>query len=209
MSLLAPILSLSLSLLACGGSDAPLRSEPTAPTVQFDEAAADGAAPVWTDLQGLFPERAAALPEGLAALQPGMNGARAREILEAAHQPGAKILGEMAGQDLVLSSILDGMPEALASLVLADQGKVLTEVQIELPDDVAVPMLTTRWGDPTEVQPQDDGKMRYLWRADGAPWVATLLPAVTKATALRAGEQRAVVRYQPAEPDAGKAAPTP
>jgi hypothetical protein len=170
-----------------GETDAPIRSRPTEPTVEFGDPHAPDPAIVWTDLEDLFPQRPAALPELLAALEPELNGARAREILEAAHQPGAKVFGEMTKGDLVLSSILRGMNTVQASVVLADGGKTLREVHVELPDEVAIPMLTTRWGEAAAVEHVDGGSARYTWQAAGGGWQATLYPEITTG--------RALVRY--------------
>lgn len=177
-----------LATLGCGTEPAgPIKSRPTEPTVAFPDPTVEQAGILWTDLETLFPPRPAALPEALATLVPGTPGARAREVLEAAHEPGIKIFGEMNESDLVLSSILAGMNTVQISVVLAEDATVLTEVHVELPDDVAVPMLDTRWGKASTVAHVDGGQARYTWQSPDSPWEATLYPAI--------GPDRALVRY--------------
>jgi hypothetical protein len=175
-------------VLGCG-EPGPVRSEPVTPTVTFEEGKAEEI--IWTDLEEVFPKKPAALPEKLQALVPGMDGSAARDVLMAAHQPGVKVFAQPVGEDsLAVASILVDTTNVGVTLLMDGEGRRLQSVDISLPDDVAIPMLTIRWGDPTETTMQDGGLARYRW--DGEPWTAELHPDPER--------KKAIVKYTPAKP---------
>lgn len=160
---------------ACGSAPEPvIRSHPTTPTVAFPEPGAAERAVVWTELEELFPKRPASLPDALAGLVPGITGAAARDLVERAHEPGAKILGNRTDTAVQWSTLIADAPNAQVIVTLDAEGAALVGVDVALPDDVAVPMLTTRWGDPDSVRHQDGGAGVYAWSGDG-PWTVELV----------------------------------
>lgn len=164
------MIGILFGLVACGSAD--LRSEPTEATVVFHDPLPADQEIVWTDLEALFPPRPAALPAGLAELVPGMDGARARAVLAAARAPDSKIFTQVIEDTLATGAALADMPNVAATLLLAGKGATLDAIDVSLPDDVAVPMLTARWGPPTRVEPRDGGSPLYVWTGD--PWSAAL-----------------------------------
>lgn len=182
-------------LFACA-QDAP-RSVPTEPTVSFrsDEPAQKV---VWTDLQDLLPATPAALPPSLAELAPGLNGGRAREVLDAAHEPGARIFGDTEQGQTVLASILKGRPTVGASIVLSEDATSLVEVDLTLPRDVAIGLVTDRWGKPDAVEHLDGAREAYRWRPAGSAWWAELQPNPFGEVAPgipRVGPDKALLRF--------------
>lgn len=174
-------------LLACGRSEpAAVQSVPTAPTKEFPK---DEPAVVMTDLGDLFPERPAALPTSLAALTPGMEGQAARAVMEANHEPGVKIFGERGEKGFANTTMLREHKNVSFTLLFDGEGRVLQEVDLSLPDEVAVPMLTTRWGAPTEQVAGDGAKMTLRWNPADGPWRAELIPSATR--------DKAILRYLP------------
>ena len=169
------MLEILIRLVACGAPDPEsLRSEPTAATVTFDEAdelPADQEI-IWTDLEELFPKRPAALPEAISALRPGMDGTQAYAVLEGAHEPGSRLFSELVGETRVVAATLAGTTQVGVTLLLVSRGATLSAIDFSVPDDVAVPMLTTRWGPPDTVEHQDGGAPLYRW--NGEIWTATL-----------------------------------
>lgn len=168
------MVTVMLALVGCGSSDPP-RSVPIPPTVAFPAENVSGDREiVWTDLEEVFPTRAATLPPPLAELRPGMDGTRARAVLEAAHAPGARVFTDSADGTVAVGSLLVDTTNVGVTLLLGDGGKTLSAVDVSVPDEVAVPMLTTRWGPPTGTEYQDGGAPRYQWVVAGEPWTAEL-----------------------------------
>jgi hypothetical protein len=176
-------------VLGCG-EPGPVRSEPVPPTVTFEEEGKTEEI-IWTDLAEVFPQRPAALPARLQALAPGMEGSAARDVLMAAHQPGVKVFAQPVGDSLAVASILADTTNVGVTLLMDAEGKQLQAVDISIPDDVAVPMLTTRWGDPTSTTFQDGGLARYRWEPPGEPWTAELYPDPDK--------KKAIIKFSPAK----------
>lgn len=160
-------------MVACGAPE-PVRSTPTAPTVDLGGDRKQEI--VWTDLAEVFPTRPCALPGPLAGLVPGMGGAAAREVLDAARQPGVRVMGEPRGDAMVFSTLFAGHPTLGITLVLDADGAALREVQLSVPSEVAQPMLTARWGPADEVEFRPEGRSVHRWREPGATWVVELLP---------------------------------
>lgn len=175
-------------LMGCGEPE-PLRSTPASPTVTFEQSVGPQDI-LWTDLQELLPQRPAALPELLSGLRPGMAGAEAREVLMAAHQPGVRVFSQPVGERFAVASMLKGYPSVGVTLILDDEGQQLSAVDLSLPDEVAVPLLINRWGDPAGSTMQDGGKARYRWEVEGEPWSVELWPAE------KAGD-KAVLKFSP------------
>ena len=180
------------TVVGCGSAtQTPLKSTPTAPTVTFPAPEVREGEIVWTELEELFPRAPAALPDALASLVPGQKGAEARDLLEQVREPGAKILGNMTETALEWRTILGGAPDAQVLLTLDPTGAELVAIDVLVPQSVAVPMLTTRWGPPATTQPLDGGGARYGWVGAG-PWAAEL--------ASTGGSGAAAVHFTPREP---------
>ncbi|MEQ1505129.1 MAG: hypothetical protein ABMB14_23040, partial [Myxococcota bacterium] len=158
---------------ACGSAPDTVRSVPTTPTVVFPDPSAKDQEIVWSDAEGVLPATPG-LPAPLAAATPGMAGAAARALLGEVHEPGTKIFGEVSDGNLVLTSVLRGAPNVGVVMILADEGAVLTEVDLTLRDDVAVPMITTRWGAPAATTHGDQARATYRWEPADGPWVVVL-----------------------------------
>ena len=191
--------------VACGTEEP--RSVPTSPTVTFAEPVVADQEIVWSDLEELFPARPASLPTAVAELRPGLDGASARAVLDAARAPGVKLYGQTVGTAEVVGTTLVDTTNVGVSLILEERGARLAAVDVSLPDAVAVPMLTTRWGAPTETGYQDGGAPTYRWVVEGAPWVATLYTA--RADGRPDPDPKAVVKFSPADrPDADQTEPS-
>lgn len=173
-------------LLACGTDPAPIRSVPAPATKDLRP---EEEAVVFTDLAELLPPQMAALPAPFASLTPGMVGEAARAVLEKEHEPGVKLFGEAGETQYALSSLLRGHNNVEVTLIFDLDGQTLREVSLALPDEVAIPMLTSRWGPPTEQVPGDQAKVTMRWIPASGPWKAELLPRATR--------EKAILRYLP------------
>lgn len=174
-------------LLACSSPPSSIQSVPVEATKDLRPPVP---AVVLTDLVDLLPEAPATLPPSLAGLTPKMPGEAARAILEAAHEPGVRIFGEMGEAQYALSTMLRGRTNVGVTLIFDNEGRILQEVDLSVPDEVAIPMLTTRWGAPTEQIPGDGAKMTMKWTPTArTPWRVELIPAASR--------DKAIVRYLP------------
>ncbi|MEQ1567545.1 MAG: hypothetical protein ABMA64_18025 [Myxococcota bacterium] len=186
---------------ACGSPSLP-QSSPTPPTRSFEGAGA-GTSVTWTELEDLLPATPLSLPNGLAGLAPRMNGGEARRVLEAAHQPGAKILGEAGTASVALGSILAQHPNVTATLILDREGAHLLEVDLALPRDEALSLLIARWGEPSSIEMLDGARAVHRWSAPpGSPWRAELQPEPFAPVAPGipgVHPKKALLRYLPAE----------
>lgn len=168
-----------MALLACGEPEG-VRSRPVSPTVTF-ETQPQGI--VWTDLVPLFPQQKVSLPSTLAALRPGMDAASARAILDAAKQPGVKILSQKIEAHTALGTQLAGASDLGVTLIL-DEAGALSAVNLSLPDNVALSLLVDRWGEPSRSEMGDGAIGRYSWADGSQPWQATLMPDPDKKVAI-------------------------
>jgi hypothetical protein len=163
--------------IACSGEPERISSVPSPPAVELGDAAEGDPAVVWTELGGLFSSEVG-LPADLAELTPGTSGARAREILDAAHRPGIQIMGKVMAGHTVLSSELKSFEGVGVTLILDAEGAALQQVDLSLPHDQALVLLGQQWGDPSETS-MAEGKATYTWR--GEPWTVELHDAGDKA----------------------------
>lgn len=161
-------------MLACGAEPGPIKSERTEPTVSLaPEAEGQVEQVVWTDLGTRFPQPGPAMPTALAALVPGQGGAEARDVLQAAKQPGVRIVAQPIDDHLVAQTLLAGDEGLGVTLILDADGASLQQVDLALPTTEAEAALSGRWGPPTETVFDKEIRV-YRWRRDGAPWVAEL-----------------------------------
>lgn len=174
-------------LVGCGSAPSPIRSEPTTPTAEIGGKILATPEIVWSDLGDVFPATPCAPPARLGALVPGTKGADARAALDAAHLPGTRIMGDVRGGKLVVTTILDGHPNVTVLLLLDAEGAALEEIQVSVPQDEALAVLAGRWGEPTSTEFRPEGGSIHRWRAAGAPWAVEILP--TK------DGKKAMVRY--------------
>lgn len=182
--------------LACSSAPTTIQSVPAEPTKDLrpvDQPV------VVTDLVDLLPEAPASLPAPLAGLTPKMAGEAARAILEAAHEPGVRIFGEMGDTQYALTTLIRGYDNVGITLVFSQDGKTLQEVDVSVPDEVAIPMLTTRWGPPTEQVPGDGAKMLMRWTPPSGAWRVELMPYPGQPSQSPLGDRRekAIIRYLP------------
>ncbi len=182
-------------LLSCDREPGPIRSAPTEPTRDLVEQAADEAI-VWTDLTEAFPKVAAAPPVGLEGMKPGLPGAEVRAMLDAAHQPGVPVIGRTAGGHLVFTTLLKDYETVGLTVILDEQGAALEHLEVSLPEEAALTMLSVRWGEPTSMEMDAAGTPIYRWAPPGAAWKVELR-SVDPAQAAR--EQHPSTRATPGE----------
>ena len=175
-------------LVACSVDVKPARvsSVPSEPAVELGGEALAEPTVVWTDIEGMFEEGRVGLPKVLAGLEPGSNGATARDVLMKAQESGTPISAEVKGNHMVLqTSMTWSDTDVGVALILDEAGSALQEVDLSLPDVAAMVVLRGIWGEPEEGPPLKDGRTFYQWK--GSPWNAQFH---------RVGNGRAVVKFQ-------------
>ena len=168
------------------GSEEPLRSAPTEPTMSLKPADTPPGI-VWSDLAASFPEQGPALPASLAALAPGQPAREAVAVLETARHKAGPIRTYELGGHQVSRGLLRERPDVSVSLVFDTTGATLEQVNLNVPQDEALAVLGQRWGPPEVISGQPDGAMGHRWTSDGSPWAAVLMPA---------GEGRGILAFR-------------
>jgi hypothetical protein len=130
---------------------------------------------VVSELEGLLPRRAAALPDPLAELTPGMAEAEARAVLDRARVPNARVLERKGERSAAFAAALAAAPAVMVTVITSGAGRVL-EVDVTLPGEAAVPLVTTAWGEPDAVDYLDGGRSVSRWTPATGPWWAELRP---------------------------------
>lgn len=170
-------------LVACGGTaQGPVSSTPTAPTAELEPEPAPEV--TWSGLVGLVPRGEVAFPESLQGLSLGMPGAEARAVLDRARDPDLPLHAETRAPFRVVGAGLAGFPEVGATLIMDADTEVLLEVDLSLPADQALFVLTESWGEPTSVDMKDLAGAGSVAVWSSAELAVTLYPAEKGASAV-------------------------
>ncbi|MCB9687621.1 MAG: hypothetical protein H6735_21450 [Alphaproteobacteria bacterium] len=185
-----------LTLIACS-ADAPIRSVPTEPTTQLEKQVEEPQI-VWSDLADLFDPEPASLPIALKDLAPGMAGKPAIELLDHAHQPAVPITVKPVADHLVASTLMAGREDVGIVLIFDLDGRALQEVQLALPDDEAMPVLSVKWGNASSFTTDAADRPVYRWTREGAAWDASLGTTVEQPYQGLPPKATGILRYVPA-----------
>lgn len=138
---------LIVALIACEGPHRSDRSTPVEPTMELGDPAGMGVK--WSTLEGFITSEAPALPSALGGLRFGQPEAEVRAALNAIHDARVKMprVVDLEGDRILGATLAEFEGVAVTAFVDLSTG-TLREIDVSLPADEALYVLTKAWGEP-------------------------------------------------------------